>query len=556
MKGREVDRLAASGDVAGLIEATDDESGRVRSHAVEALADVPGSDAREALVRVCTQDPEIKIRLAASEALLRAGDERAIYGLASLVTSRERERIARTIAEAARLLGAHRVPAAVPALVAGLEPVGAYDTARLGATTEIIKALGALGDVRAVEHIGPLLDDPQATAPGNPIAKAAIDALVSLGGPEASGWFLHVLHRGDEARDKLGTAVIDGLERLGDPTAADELAAIADGRVAAPRKVRHAAERAVATLRQRPPLAEREPPDSPMRDHVAGFVIDLLAARLREHPDPAERAAAARALGRLDDERVVPALQSAFGDPSGDVASAVAAACADFGGVAARNALLTGLRTSTGPAQVACAAALADAVADEPDGEIVDQLLADAAAGAAYPDDVRVEIAYALAQSPRADARAAVEAMIDQGVRLAAARTLAVVADDGRRTRLGEALTPGEEPVFVIDDGHHVIVGLEDRLLHAHGRKVDVVGYESIHVVDLGAHRGSAGAGKAIAMTAAFGIVGAAIAGSSGGTAYVTVTGDGIRYELKDVALTSRAWTYLLWLEDRVVGGV
>lgn len=555
MKSREVDELAEAGDVAGLVAATDDESGRVRSHAVEALAATPGSQAREVLVRVCTQDPEMKIRLAASEALLGAGDERAIYGLATVVTSREHERIARTVAAAAQLLGTQGEPAAVPALVAGLEPAGAYENAHIGATTEIVKALGVLGDQRAVDHIGPLLDDPQATAPGNPIPKAAIEALVALGGPGASGWLLNVVHRGDEARNKLGTAVIDGLVRLGDPAAADELAAIAEGQVAAPRKVRNAAERAVPTLRQHPPLQGREPPDSPLRDLVAGFVIDLLAARLREHPDPVERAAAARALGRLDDERIIPALSAAFADPSVDVAAAVTAACASLGGPAATNALLTGLRTATGPAQVACVSALVDAVADEPDGDLVDQILADAAAGTAYPDDVRVEIAYALAQSTRADARAAVETMISQGVRLSAARTLAAVADDGRRSRLAAQLTPGEEPVFVIDDGHHVLVGLEDRLLHAHGRKVDVVAYGSIHVVDLGAHRGSSSAGKTVAMTAAFGLVGAVIAGSSGGTSYVTVTGDGIRYELKDVDLTARAWTYLLWLEDRVVGG-
>lgn len=270
--------------VPALARAAGDSDVSVRERAIEALAQVGGDGATLALIdRV--NDAESVVRVAAVRTLGALGDARAALPvLGTLEDPNPDVRVA-----GAQALGRLRDPRAVRGLRAALGDESV--AVRIAAT----RALGALGPdaVDATDDLAALAlreDRTADAASRGPLARAAVDALASIGHPRALELLVRVLREGPE----------------------DDLRAAVDALTRAPAQAR---ARVTASLL---PLPERAP--DPVIELLGalgdGPAATALLGVVDARRGPAERRRRALvSLGRTGDPRAVRALLRAADEP-------------------------------------------------------------------------------------------------------------------------------------------------------------------------------------------------------------------------------------------------
>jgi hypothetical protein len=193
----DVDKLAAKGKVDGLIKALAHEDPKVREQAARALGDIGDPRATEPLI-AATRDEKRQVADSAMWALGGVDDLRAVEALVPLACE-GKER-------AAWALGRIGAPAVEPLLAA-------LDRGSLYARKRMIRQLGKIGDVRAVEPLIAMLGDRNASD--------ARDALVELGDP-AVEHLVKLLRSPEESRRSLASSALQELRWA--PVGPDEAA--------------------------------------------------------------------------------------------------------------------------------------------------------------------------------------------------------------------------------------------------------------------------------------------------------------------------------------------
>jgi HEAT repeat protein len=315
-----IDRLAASGGVAELVERLDDRSWAVRRAVVSALA-AAGDAAVEPLCRALRERRDNEDSIAATVDALAAVAGDADPALVAMVADAE---IA-VLADIAQILGRRRSVAAVPTLVAlsrhaddNVAVVAIESLGRIGGRAAVaslvdavasgnffrafpaIEVLGRSGDPRAVGPLTALLEQP-------PFAAEAARALGRTGDAAAVAPLMQLVAKSPEAVVRLSALALSDLhqryrERSGDSDAVD--AALA--------------------------RTSREP-----------TVLRQLTRALSAG-DPPEQAAISFLLGALQDPSAAPALTSLL-DATPIVAEAAGVALARLGPQAEAE-ILSGLR--------------------------------------------------------------------------------------------------------------------------------------------------------------------------------------------------------------------
>ncbi|MGW4914395.1 HEAT repeat domain-containing protein [Streptomyces sp. NPDC004270] len=304
-------------DVDGLCQILERADRYTAAYAAEFLADIGGPTAVDALLR-CLRDP-------AEDRLL--------------------------VAAVARCLGQLGERRAVPDLIAALHRDGWSFP-----SDEVIRALGDIGDPRAVQ---PLLD---LLIPYTPQWREVLDAIVRIGDASAVPGLLaalwDLLPRVDgSSGDALGTEAVRTLGRLGSPRAAGALAFLV-GSSAMPSGLRRAAAEAlrqidvtIASGYGRLTFAEAALGDPDQR--ISEAIAEVLSStpgglqRLRwsvENADPAVRRSVCFGLGTEGDPEDLPALRIRLSeDANPTVRRAAAHAIARIGGHEAMAALVEAL---------------------------------------------------------------------------------------------------------------------------------------------------------------------------------------------------------------------
>ena len=315
-----VDRLA----VESLAAALRDPDFLVRAHAADALRTFSVSEALPALLPML-QDPEEEVRVAAAvtagdlgapqslpvllEALRHGASHRRRQAAASLRTLGDAAAVptlmdaltdpSRAVQEqAAVALGSLGDPRAVPALIEALGAPNIMTEERKGLREYLVNALGRLGDRRAVPALIRALKDYD-----KHVRDAALSSLVKLGGLQAEDALIDLVDKTIfDVRPDISTRVaIRSLGRMGVVRAMPLLRlAMEEGRL-------EMAQAAACALRQ-------------LGDSIAGG--DMLAWLSSTNSD--RRLRAVLTLPALVDRDVLPHLWSALGDDDARVRAAAA----------------------------------------------------------------------------------------------------------------------------------------------------------------------------------------------------------------------------------------
>lgn len=161
-----IDRLAAKGDIPGLIKALEHPRlWRVRRDAAQALGEARESDAVQPLSSALIDD-NTSVRIAAIEALGKIGDPDGVEPLIGSLRSQAVE-IRKAAADA---LGQIGDPRALEPLIGSLSDTG-WSVRRAAA-----RALGAIGDARAAEPLKAASQDSDIN-----VRNAVAEALAALG---------------------------------------------------------------------------------------------------------------------------------------------------------------------------------------------------------------------------------------------------------------------------------------------------------------------------------------------------------------------------------------
>ncbi|MCC6627006.1 MAG: HEAT repeat domain-containing protein [Chloroflexi bacterium] len=338
----DVDRLAARGDVPGLARALTDDEPAVRQAAAAALVRCPPGPAAPALA-LALADPDPTVRAAAGEALGRLDAAPAVAAL--------RAQWRATPDEAPLLLAAlGRLAADGAAWATLVEAASAPDpVVRVAAA----RALGRRGDARSVAPLLAALADADAhvsasavtalAAVGPERALAPLTVVLADGAPPARALAAEALGAMSDAR-----ALTPLARALADPDPAVRAAALAAiDRL--PEPGRQIAAQASAALEP----AARERAAQRLRQIAA---LPPLQGALAARDHPGLRAAAARAIARLGEPGIVAALAGALADPEPAVRQEAAWLLGVSGRPDALAPLLTALTGAADPALRATAA--------------------------------------------------------------------------------------------------------------------------------------------------------------------------------------------------------
>ena len=330
-----VDRLA----VESLTAALRDPDFLVRAHAADALRTFSVPESLPALLPML-QDPEEEVRVAAAvtagdlgapESLpvlletlrhgpphrrrqaapsLRAlGDAAAVPALMDALTDPNRA----VQEQAAVALGSLGDPRAVPALIDALGAPNIMTEERKGLREYLVNALGRLGDRRAVPALIRALKDYD-----KHVRDAALSSLVKLGGPQAEDALIDLVDKTIfDARPDISTRVaIRSLGRMGVVRAMPTLRlAMEEGRLELAPVAACALRQLGDTITAGDMLAWLSSANSDWRLRAVLTLPALVDRDALPHlrsalcdSDAAVRAAAARQLGRLDDESAISVL--------------------------------------------------------------------------------------------------------------------------------------------------------------------------------------------------------------------------------------------------------
>lgn len=337
-----VERLIEQRDLAGLIRLLTDRDAEQRAAAARALAAFDPLAAAQPLI-AALDDPESVVRHAAAAALAELDDDRVVAAIVERLDDRP--------ADAARLLPILGRMATHPAARVAIERrLSAPDPEqRLAA----VLALARRGDQAVVAPLIPMLTDPHPA-----VAEAAQAALLVVGAERVLPALVALLTNGRVEQRQVVAPVLGALsdvraltplvERLGDAEPAVRRAALA-AIEKMPEPGRQIAVQAATGL----DAVARERAAQRLRQIAA---VAPLAATLRAIDHPGLRAAAARALGRLDDGGVVPALAAALTDPEGGVRQEAAWMLGVSGRPAALAPLTAALKATNDPSLRATAA--------------------------------------------------------------------------------------------------------------------------------------------------------------------------------------------------------
>ena len=355
--------LRSDAAIVPLIQALRDPTSQVRAQAAEALREFSAPAALPALLSML-QDPDEEVRSAAA---LASGDLGAPESLPVLLENLrhgsrgQRQQAAVSLrylentavvaalmealgdpnravqSEAAISLGHLGDPQAVPALIDAMGASNIMDEERRGLRENLVNALGSMGDRRAVPALVRALDDYD-----KHVRDAGLLALAKLGGSQAEDALINLVDECMSLAGHYGSVrpAIRGLGRMGAVRAMPVLRlVIEDGR-------RELAPVAALALRQLGDaitagdmLAWLSSSNSERRLRavltlpalVDQDAVPYLLNALVDH-DPGVRAAAARQLGSLGDESLIPILADALRDEveSEDVRDAIRSALASL----------------------------------------------------------------------------------------------------------------------------------------------------------------------------------------------------------------------------------
>jgi HEAT repeat protein len=233
---------------------------------------------------------------------------------------------------ACQVLGWRRAGAAVPALIAALSDEHHQTRARAA------RALGRIGDERAIDPLLKRLDDPaeKRGEHGTGAREAVALALGQLGPRRAVRPLIAALK---DQNPRVRRATARALGMLGDPAAADPLLPLlTDDQRRVVQEATVALGRLKATAACDRILALLDDEDSYLRAAAAEALGNIgerraaaaLGTLLAGDRDPEVREAAARALGRLGDRSALPVLRRALEDKSHPVAARAAKSLHDL----------------------------------------------------------------------------------------------------------------------------------------------------------------------------------------------------------------------------------
>jgi HEAT repeat protein len=275
-----------------------------------ALGRLAADDTARAALEGALAAPDPAHRAAAAQALGRRGDARSVAPLLAALGDDD-ALVATAAGEALAAVGPERALEPLAGALAGGPP-----TIRVRAAG----ALGALGDARALTPLARALADPEWS-----VRRAAVAAIRSLPEPGRQIAVLADLHLDPIERER-------GAQRLRQIGLLEPLAAAL--RAIDHPGLRAAAARAVARLGQ-PGVVEAlagavDDPEPAVRQEATWMLgvtgrpeaLAPLTAALAGAADPAVRAAAARALGRLGERAALPALAAAGVDADEGVRTA------------------------------------------------------------------------------------------------------------------------------------------------------------------------------------------------------------------------------------------
>lgn len=288
----DIGKMKAKQDVEGLNQALNHKDAEIRLGAVQALIEIGNTQAIRVLT-AAAQDGEEGVREAAAE-YLRTRE--ALRLLASLPSppqfgkqfTYEQQRLIEQVEE--RLV--HMGVPAVPVLIAAL----AHDNRTIQSCA--IKALGAIGDVRAIEPLMAVYEKNK----GNTRGGDAIDSLQQINDPRIVGLLLSILKTKETGNYFTRAYAVSALGRLGDVSAVESL---------------------ITVLQDRDGFERRDTTASHVRDRAALALGELRDARaltplitaLKDEKDEI-RWSAAEALGELGDAGAVDPLIAALQDES------------------------------------------------------------------------------------------------------------------------------------------------------------------------------------------------------------------------------------------------
>ena len=324
-----------------------------RSQAAASLGMLAGPEVRAPL-EAALDDPDLRVRIAAAESLRRLGYDSATLrarqpSTAELLTALARADSAIRTA-AARQLGKRQDPRIADALADAMADKDGW----VAVTAQI--ALAGLGDSRAVPRLGERLFTFRDWN-SNEINQGVAEALGRIPDTEAA----HLLvDASDDEDDRAHPSVVTAIAAIGEPAVRPLLEAFREPWPRFRRILMSVLAAigvpAVSPLRQ---LLRSEDPLMEAAADTLSLIGKAAVPALLEalsDPSPAVQAAAARALGSMDDDRAARPLVSLLDQANEDVRTAAAGALADLGEPAVRP-LVEALRRG-GPATRAEAAAI------------------------------------------------------------------------------------------------------------------------------------------------------------------------------------------------------
>jgi HEAT repeat protein len=312
----------------GLLAALRDRKPERRSQAALSLGMLAGAEVKGPL-EAALDDPDLRVRIAAADSLERLGYDSATLRarqpstaelLAALVHADSAIR-----AEAARQLGRRQDPQVADALADAMADKDTW----VARTAQM--ALASLGDSRAAPRLGVRLfkfDEWDSNEIDQDVAEA-------LGTIPDSGAARLLIDASDDEDDRAHPSVMTAIVAIGEPAVPPLLEALRepDPRF---RSILRSALAAIGVPAVSPILQLLRSED-PRMEAVAGTLSQIgtaaVPALLDALADPslAVQAAAARALGSIDDDRAARPLVSLLEQASDDVRTTAAMALADLG---------------------------------------------------------------------------------------------------------------------------------------------------------------------------------------------------------------------------------
>lgn len=587
MGRKQAKEAIAAADVEQLaaIVAESTEAG-ARKAAIKALATSSDPAALSALAEAGKSEPELGLRMTAADALRAAGDPRARQAFESVLLRPQEMSIRDTTLQLRALKALDSLPEApdpdtlaAGLLVAAGDPYNSVGLAeRLGQSDEGIAITVLCAALPAPEGGGAGLGwelKPKVVA-------AFAEALGKLGDPAAIGPLASAL-RTESARDSQASrAIVEALSQIGDPRAAAPLRSFAKSTAD-----RGISKRASAAADELETHSEQPKRERPRLRQLTDLAIEGLIDDLSKHEADMGCNAAA-ALGALGDERAVPALRELATARIADkakrarLAAGAVDALAAIGGERAAGALGAVLGEAVDTARLRAAAQLGRL-----DPDVAVPILIEAASSDRVGNELKLEVVWALSRFDRPDAIAALEALLASGVRLAVARTLAIIRDPSLRSAFERRLRDGERPVYVLYEippnprrknaPPTTLVALPDRLLYhrkgsvrpageGSGEPVPEIGelpYEQLNRVKIHHPGGRTGvSGKEQLVTGyAVGALGAGMIQTLLASrrelmaqSWVTVGGKGVELDLFGDEFLVRGDDFVHWLRKRIGG--